>query len=484
MKRIDFTALNLFHLLKFEISPALPMHIDNAYIDIEGMIVLLCGATAVRINTEKNNPFMFISQSNARKKKHQFNDSLSMLKGAVIESGDMLGMDRMLYLMLDEGRIFINLIPGQFNFIIISRDEAVSALYSYRKDAEGNLIMKKGYRFVEPEYAEEMHYAKITEKYLQTSNSRDELKKENVQNLYMINGKYHILPHILEGEEPVMTSGRISDLIINAAETETEHTKDKEKDFIISGLEKKLSAAEKKLRNVNKGESIEKEIEELSEKAETLQANADADIACGEIKLASIRDQGKTLTIELRKGKSLYENVELYFDRIKLLKRKLKSDSARKAGIEKEIKEIQELIEKAESGEMGIKQKSKHDEHPKKGRIYVSPGGFTVIAGRNAIENDDITRNVASKGDMFFHAREKKGSHVILKTGGKQAQKQDILFAASIAAYYSAGKHSGLVEVQYTDIRYVSKRKKSKPGEIVMTRENVVFVKPGIPASQ
>ncbi|MCK4524096.1 DUF814 domain-containing protein, partial [candidate division WOR-3 bacterium] len=120
----------------------------------------------------------------------------------------------------------------------------------------------------------------------------------------------------------------------------------------------------------------------------------------------------------------------------------------------------------------------KQKEKKKIGRTFMSPGGFKIIAGRSAVENDRITTKIASKKDIFFHAREKHGSHIILVTGGRIPAKVDIEYAASIAAYYSAGKHSALVSVSYTEIRYVTKKRKSKPGEVYLINEKVIFVSP------
>jgi predicted ribosome quality control (RQC) complex YloA/Tae2 family protein len=67
---------------------------------------------------------------------------------------------------------------------------------------------------------------------------------------------------------------------------------------------------------------------------------------------------------------------------------------------------------------------------------------------------------------------------VILKKGGKEPKKEDIYYAASIAAYNSKGKHSRIVPVSYTERRYVTKRKNSPKGEVVLLREEVIFVEP------
>ena len=81
--------------------------------------------------------------------------------------------------------------------------------------------------------------------------------------------------------------------------------------------------------------------------------------------------------------------------------------------------------------------------------------------------------------------REAPGSHVILrlKEKGKRPPERDIKRAASIAAWFSKAKHSNLVPVQFTEVRYLRKPKKGKQGKVILTREEVIFVHPEKPGS-
>lgn len=106
-----------------------------------------------------------------------------------------------------------------------------------------------------------------------------------------------------------------------------------------------------------------------------------------------------------------------------------------------------------------------------------------VLVGRNNRENDDLTFHTAAPSDLWFHAQYVPGSHVVLKSRGKSgAPPAGILErAASIAAYFSKAKHSGLVPVIYTQRKYVRKPRGAKPGQVTCEREQMVLVEPVLP---
>jgi predicted ribosome quality control (RQC) complex YloA/Tae2 family protein len=116
-------------------------------------------------------------------------------------------------------------------------------------------------------------------------------------------------------------------------------------------------------------------------------------------------------------------------------------------------------------------------------RRFTVTGGWTVLVGRSARENDVLSHRYASPGDLWFHARQAQGSHVVLRRGKKKAEvpKQAILEAAAIAAHYSKARTSKHVAVSYTEKRYVKKVRKGPPGTAAMLREKVVFVDPATP---
>lgn len=104
--------------------------------------------------------------------------------------------------------------------------------------------------------------------------------------------------------------------------------------------------------------------------------------------------------------------------------------------------------------------------------------GFTVYIGKNNMQNEILTLHKAQKHDVWLHAKKLPGSHVIIETNGNTVPEDTIIKAASIAAYYSKGKNSGKVDVDYTLIKYVKKIPKGPPGLVNYTHQRSITVVP------
>ena len=105
--------------------------------------------------------------------------------------------------------------------------------------------------------------------------------------------------------------------------------------------------------------------------------------------------------------------------------------------------------------------------------------GFDILVGKNAKNNDLLTKSYSHKEDLWLHARDVAGSHVLIKyKSGVKFPKNVIEKAAQLAAYYSKRKSDSLCPVIVTPKKYVRKAKKAKDGEVVVEREEVILVKP------
>ncbi|MDD4320825.1 MAG: NFACT family protein [Acidaminococcaceae bacterium] len=98
--------------------------------------------------------------------------------------------------------------------------------------------------------------------------------------------------------------------------------------------------------------------------------------------------------------------------------------------------------------------------------------------GKNNRQNDFVTFKIGKSSDLWFHTKNIPGSHVILKTTLPEPTREDILHAASLAAFYSKGKNSDLVPVDYTQRRFVKKPNGAKPGFVIYTEQKTLYVKP------
>lgn len=102
---------------------------------------------------------------------------------------------------------------------------------------------------------------------------------------------------------------------------------------------------------------------------------------------------------------------------------------------------------------------------------------YQIWVGKNAKANDELTLKYAYKEDLWLHAKDVPGSHVLIKhQAGKVFPKQVLERAAGLAAYYSKRKTDSLVPVIYTPTKFVRKRKGAPAGQVVVTKEDVMMV--------
>lgn len=113
-------------------------------------------------------------------------------------------------------------------------------------------------------------------------------------------------------------------------------------------------------------------------------------------------------------------------------------------------------------------------------RVYRTSGGLEVRVGRNPRANDALTLRHSSGNDIWLHARDVGGAHVILRWNDREANPphRDIEEAAVLAALHSKARTSKLVPVDYTRRKYVRKPRKSPPGKVVFERGRTIFVEP------
>ncbi len=105
--------------------------------------------------------------------------------------------------------------------------------------------------------------------------------------------------------------------------------------------------------------------------------------------------------------------------------------------------------------------------------------GFEILVGRNSKNNDLLTQQYAYKEDLWLHARDATGSHVVLKyKAGKKFPNSVIEAAASLAAYFSKRRNETLAPVIVTPKKFVRKPKGSADGQVIVEKEEVVMVEP------
>lgn len=180
-------------------------------------------------------------------------------------------------------------------------------------------------------------------------------------------------------------------------------------------------------------------------------------------------------------------NAEKYYNKSKnlgieidKLSEILKSKEQQVTKLEDDIEKVQHSTSARDLQKFSKDNKSKPEEALPFKVFLVD--GFTILVGKNAKNNDLLTLKHAKKNDLFFHAKDVSGSHVILKEQSGKAIPNSVLEkTAAIAAYYSKRKTDTLCPVGYTPKKYIRKPKGSPPGLVMVEREKVLLVKPELP---
>ena len=132
--------------------------------------------------------------------------------------------------------------------------------------------------------------------------------------------------------------------------------------------------------------------------------------------------------------------------------------------------------------EQGYLKRAKNDKTKKAKPMppmeYVSDDGYTILVGRNNVQNDLLTFKTAAKDDSWFHTQKIPGSHVVVIGNGDIIPELTCRQAAILAAYHSGGRESSQVAVDYTEVRSLKKPTGAKPGKVIYHTYNTMWVTP------
>jgi len=214
------------------------------------------------------------------------------------------------------------------------------------------------------------------------------------------------------------------------------------------------------------------------------------------VELENSHGSNKIISIDLSPRLNLRENINYYFDKAKSERKEFEKLSVLLSNINGEIKKLKATYEETKNNQPSMNQSlsskepiqnknSKHflQEVKSKFRQFILYDKYLIFVGKNSKNNDELTTSFAKQNDYWFHARSVSGSHVVLRydKSHKEIQKIVLEKTASVAAFYSKAKSSGLVPVSYTQKKYVIKRKGMEPGKVQLLKEKVLIVKPEIP---
>ena len=193
------------------------------------------------------------------------------------------------------------------------------------------------------------------------------------------------------------------------------------------------------------------------------------------------------ITIPLDSTLTAQENAKRYFDKYGKLKRTFEAVTKLLEETRNEIEHlesIQTALDMAlteedlapvreELVEYGYIRRKSGRNSGKKPKLssrpyhYLSSDGFDIYVGKNNFQNDELTFQFASGNDWWFHAKGVPGSHVILKSEGRELPDRAFEEAGRLAAYYSKNRGGDKVEIDYVEKKHVKKPGGGKPGFVV-----------------
>ena len=208
----------------------------------------------------------------------------------------------------------------------------------------------------------------------------------------------------------------------------------------------------------------------------------------------------RELQIDIPEGSTLQEAASLYFSRYQKARRALEALASRERSVSINIEPLKQLLRRLDqeptcdcideviaemdqllerSPNRRIDRKKGSEKGSPFGRRFRSTDGYEIVVGRNDKENDALTFRVAKPYDVWLHAADYPGSHVVVRNPTRQPPPhRTIIEAAEIAAFYSQAKRDSKAAVHYTQRKFVSKPPRSKPGLVRLSSFKTVMVEP------
>ena len=205
---------------------------------------------------------------------------------------------------------------------------------------------------------------------------------------------------------------------------------------------------------------------------------------------------GKEVRIPLDPQMTAQENSQRFFEKYNKLKRTYEALNQLTLETKSEIDHLEsisaaldialqegDLVQiKEELMEYGYIKKRRGGKKPKitsRPFHYRSSDGFDIFVGKNNYQNEELTFKVATGNDWWFHAKGIPGSHVIVKSQGKELPDRTFEEAAALAAYYSKGRGNDKVEVDYVQKKSVKKVAGAAPGFVIYHTNYSMVAVPG-----
>jgi predicted ribosome quality control (RQC) complex YloA/Tae2 family protein len=201
-------------------------------------------------------------------------------------------------------------------------------------------------------------------------------------------------------------------------------------------------------------------------------------------------DTGQPVRIKVDPKKPVQENAADYYGVYKKAVSGLEELEEDIAGTEKSLRNLEALYAEIfrEQNPIKLRQLAAAQEKPRqqaeKLRQSARPGlayeidGWTIIAGRNASENDELLRHHVRGQDLWLHTRDWPGGYVFIKNRpGKSVPLEVLLCAGNLALHHSKARQQGEADLYYTQVKYLRRAKNGPRGTVIPTQEKNLFIR-------
>jgi len=261
---------------------------------------------------------------------------------------------------------------------------------------------------------------------------------------------------------------------------------------VLDGLDRALHRARGRVRGIEREMAQATDPEETRERANLLLAHL-GEARKGRAQITLTGFHGEEVTLSLDPSLSPHENAEAMYQEAARQERALKRLPPLLKRAEAQMEKLNLLRERLLAGEISPGEVRTHlpaaagrrrgDAKEEDIRLpykrFRSSGGLEIRVGRGSGDNDALTFRHARPEDVWLHARDSAGAHVVLRWPNREAPPaRDLTEAAILAALHSRARGAGVVPVDWTRKKHVRKGRKAPPGTVIPDRIQTLFVEP------
>ncbi len=274
----------------------------------------------------------------------------------------------------------------------------------------------------------------------------------------------------------------------------------RERELLLAALRKRASEILEKeryrvdgvLRGLEAGLAASARCEELRMAGEVLKANLGR-VPKGAERVELPDFTGGTVEVELDKRMDARSNLERIFRKYRRLREakarietRIGAFRIRRDEVAQSLARVASCDAPPELSRMAGDDRSGHarkadrirkDRRPAGVRVFTSADGIGIWVGKGDAENDHLTFRLARGNDLWLHAKDVPGSHVVARIGKREPTQETLLDAAHLAVYYSKARGSGGAEVTYTRVKFVRKPRGARSGQVSLGDARTIFVR-------